>query len=406
MGRVSAWAVLTVSLIAGSLWWSSSWPQRGIAQTERGREKDGTSKGGPEKVIVYLGTYTEGSKSKGIYRCELDLAQGKLTTPEPAGEAINPTFLDIHPNRRFLYAVAEVSDIGKKKTGAVRAFAIEPKTLSLKALNQQSSGGAGPCHVIVDRAGTHVLAANYGGGSACVIAINEDGSLGKMTAFVQHKGTSADPKRQEAPHAHCVRLDTANRFAFVVDLGLDQVKIYRFGKDRGTLEPNDPDHVALKPGSGPRHLAFHPNGRFAYVINELGNTITAMSYDKDKGELKPIQYVPTIPKDFKKPSYTAEVVLYPTGKFVYGSNRYHDSIAIFGVDSSTGKLTPAGNQGKGIKVPRNFNIDPTGKYMIVANQDSDSLVVFRIDPGTGELQPTGNRVSVPRPVCVRFYGPA
>jgi 6-phosphogluconolactonase len=358
----------------------------------------------PPKVWVYVGTYTEGSASKGIYRCELDLASGKLTPPTPAGEAVNPSFLAIHPNHQLLYAVDEIGDFDGKKTGAISAFAIQ-KDGTLTRLNQQSSGGPGPCHLIVDKAGKHVLAANYGGGSVCVLPIAKDGKLGDATAFVQHRGSGSNPQRQEAPHAHSINLDSANRFAFVADLGLDKVMIYRFDSDKGTLAPHSPPSVSIAPGSGPRHFAFHPYGRHAYVIDEMANTITAFDYDAEHGVLKTIQTIGTLPKDFHGESWTAEVQVHPSGRFVYGSNRGQDSIASFAVQGETGKLRSVGHQAHEIKTPRNFGIDPSGKYLIVANQDGNSLVTFRIDAQTGELTPTGSVVEVPKPVCVKMMSP-
>jgi 6-phosphogluconolactonase len=356
----------------------------------------------PEKLWVYIGTYTEEKKSKGIYLLELDLATGKLTSRGLAGELTHPSFLAIHPKHRFLYAVTEVSDIGDKKTGGVAAFAIDAKTGKLKLLNKQSTGGSGPCHVVVDKAGKNVLAANYGGGSACCIPIQEDGSLGKATAFKQHKGSSVNKDRQEGPHAHSINLDPANRFAFVADLGLDKVMIYKFDADKGTLTDNDPPSVSVTAGAGPRHFAFHPSGKYAYVINEMHSTITALKYDPKTGTLKVLETQSTIPKEPKVDNSTAEVQVHPSGKFVYGSNRGHNSIAIFRVVEDTGKLVPVGRQGKGIKVPRNFGIDPTGKFLLVANQDGDSVIVFRIDQKTGELTPTDSKVDMPKPVCVKF----
>jgi 6-phosphogluconolactonase len=356
---------------------------------------------GAGKVLVYVGTYTRGTASKGIYRLELDLATGKLTEPSVAVRTANPSFLAIHPDRQFLYAVGELPSFEGKKGGAIGAFALDAPRGILKLLNQQSSGGAGPCHLVVDARGKHVLAANYGGGSACVLPLGSDGRVGK--AFVvQHRGKSVDPGRQEAPHAHSINLDRANRFAFVADLGLDKVMIYRYDADKGTLTPNDPPFAAVAPGSGPRHFAFHPDGRHAYVINELANTITAFDYDAKRGALKTIQTISTLPKDFKGKSFTAEVVVHPSGKFVYGSNRGHDSIAVFRVDEKTGKLTAAGHQAEGIKTPRNFAVDPTGAYVVVANQSGNSLVVFRVAGATGALRPTGHKVEVPAPVCVRM----
>lgn len=354
----------------------------------------------PEKMRVYLGTYTQ-KNSKGIYRCELDLATGKLSEPVLAGQTANPSFLAIHPNQKFLYAVGEVGDFGGKKAGAISAFAIDPKTGDLTLLNQQSSGGAGPCHLVVDREGKYVLGANYGGGSACALPIGADGKLGEATSVIQHKGTSVNPKRQDAPHAHSINLDPANRFAMVADLGLDKVMIYRLDPAKGTLTANDPPSASVAPGAGPRHFAFHPTGKYAYVINELANTVTAYSYDAERGALKEIQTITTLPKDFKGTSHTAEVQVHPSGKFLYGSNRGHDSIAVFSIDTD-GKLTAVGHTQEGIKTPRNFGIDPTGHYLLAASQAADKVTVFRIDAKTGELKPTGSVIEVPVPVCVKF----
>ena len=351
-----------------------------------------------DKLWVYVGTYTDG-KSKGIYRCELDLATGKLSEATLAAETKNPSFLAIHPSHRFLYAVGELSG---PKGGAVSAFALDPKSGELKALNQKPSSGNGPCHLVVDRQGKCVLVANYGGGNVSVLHIEEDSRLGERTAFEQHAGKGTDPGRQEAPHAHSINLDAANRFAVVADLGLDQVFVYRFDADKGSLAKNDPPSAALPPKSGPRHFTFHPDGRHAYVINEMANTVTAMKYGAEHGTLKPVQTVSTLPEGYKKSTSTAEVQVHPSGKFLYGSNRGHNSIAIFTIDEKSGELTPAGHQASGIKTPRNFGIDPTGKWLLVANQDGDSVLVFRIDPKTGALRATGDKVEVSKPVCVKF----
>jgi 6-phosphogluconolactonase len=355
-----------------------------------------------KKFWVYVGTYTNAKGSQGIYRFEFDPATGKLSGKALAAKVTNPSFLAIHPTHKFLYAVNEVSSFGGKRTGAISAFAIDPKTGDLKFLNDTSSVGDGPCHVVVDKTGKYALAANYGGGSACVVPIGEDGKVGKATGFKQHKGSSVNKSRQAGPHAHSINLDPANRFAFVADLGLDKVLIYKFDAGKGTLTDNDPAFVSVKPGAGPRHFAFHPTGRHAYVINELHSTVTAMSYDAKRGALEVLQTISTLPKDFKGGNSTAEVQVHPNGKFLYGSNRGHNSIAVFTIDNKTGKLTLAGNQAKGIKTPRNFGIDPTGKYLLVANQDSASILVFRIDPDTGLLEPTEHRAEVPMPVCVKM----
>jgi 6-phosphogluconolactonase len=349
---------------------------------------------------VYVGTYTSGS-SKGIYRLDLDPATGKLTGLTLAAESADPSFLAIHPNHRFLYAVGELEKFGGKVSGTVSAFAINPKTGNLQLLNQQPSGGPGPCHIITDRQGKHVLVANYSGGSVSVLPISEDGKLGEATAFVQHQGSSVNKERQQGPHAHSINLDTANRFAFVADLGLDKVLVYRFDADRGTLTPNDPPAAEVKQGAGPRHFTFHPSGRYAYVINELDSTVTAFTYDSERGILNPMQTLSALPEGFHGQSYCAEVQVHPSGKFLYGSNRGHNSIAIFAIDSETGRLKPVGHQGHEIKTPRGFGMDPSGKFLLVGNQDSNSIVVFRIDPETGMLAPI-ETVEVPNPVCVKI----
>jgi 6-phosphogluconolactonase len=355
----------------------------------------------PRTYWVYIGTYT-GENSKGIYRFDLDPATGKLTNKTLAAESASPSYLAFHPNGRFLYAVNEIPPPGKKG-GGVSAFAIDQKTGDLTFLNQESSVGDGPCHLIVDKEGKHVLAANYGGGSTVVLPIDEKGRLGDPTDFVQHKGKSKDPARQEGPHAHCVALDAANRFAFVCDLGLDKVLIYKYDEAKGKLAPNNPSAANIAPGSGPRHIAFTPDGRFCYVVNELNSTMTAFAYDADHGALKTLQTLSTLPKGgFTGATSCAEVVVHPSGKFVFGSNRGQDSIATFAIDPKTGHMTYVANQGEGIKVPRGFTVDPTGTWAVVANQDSDSVVVFRIDPKTGELTPTGDKVEVGKPVDVKI----
>jgi 6-phosphogluconolactonase len=363
----------------------------------------GEQEAGPEKsgtVSVYIGTYTQRG-SKGIYLAHLDMKGGELRLNGLAGEVVNPSFLAIHPNRRFLYAIGEVGQFAGGKGGAVSAFAIDPESGKLRLLNQKSSRGSGPCHVVVDKSGTNALVANYGGGSVACLPIGEDGHLGDATSFIQHKGSSVNPQRQKGPHAHSINLDPANRFAFAPDLGLDKIMICRFDAVQHVLIPNDPP-AAVAPGSGPRHFDFHPNGRFAYAINELASTVTAFEYDGDRGTLQTMQTVSTLPDGFDGKSFTADVHVHPSGKFVYGSNRGHDSIAIFAVDSATGKLAAIGCESTQGKTPRNFGIDPTGAYLLAANQDTDNVVVLRIDAATGKLEPTGESIRVPMPVCVKF----
>jgi 6-phosphogluconolactonase len=353
----------------------------------------------PRTYWAYIGTYT-GENSKGIYRFDLDPATGKLTNKALAGESASPSYLAFHPNGRFLYSVNEMPPPGKKG-GGVSAFAIDQKTGALTFLNQESSVGEGPCHLIVDKEGKHVLAANYGSGSVVVLPIDDKGRLGDPTDFVQHKGKSKDPARQEGPHAHCVALDAANHFAFVCDLGLDKVMIYKYDAAKGKLTPNDPPAADVAPGSGPRHIAFTPDGHFAYLVNELNSTMTA--YDADHGALKTLQTLSTLPKGgFKGETSCAEVVVHPSGKFVFGTNRGQNSVVTFAIDPKTGHMTYVANQGEGIKVPRGFSVDPTGTWAVVANQDSDSVVTFRIDPKTGELKPTGDKAEVGKPVDVKI----
>jgi 6-phosphogluconolactonase len=354
-------------------------------------------------LLVYFGTYTS-AKSQGVYVARLDLATGALTEPTLAAGIVSPSFLAVHPKRTFLYAVNEVSNFDGGVTGAVSAFRIDRATGRLTLLNQQSSGGAGPAHLTVDRAGRNVLVANYGGGSVAVLPIGADGRLDAASAFVQHAGSSVNPQRQQGPHAHSVNVDLANRFAFVADLGLDKVLIYRFDPSKGSIVPNDPPAANVEPGSGPRHFAFHPTGRFAYVINEMTCTVTAFACDASAGRLETLQTISTLPDGVTvaKGMSTAEVQVHPSGRFVYGSNRGHDSITVFAVDETTGRLTFVQNESTQGSTPRNFGIDPTGRYLLAANQRTDSVVVFRIDEATGRLTPTGTRITVGSPVCVKF----
>jgi 6-phosphogluconolactonase len=351
-----------------------------------------------ESLPVYFGTYTRGAdSSRGIYRSTLDIDSGRLSDPILAAEAKNPSFLEIHPNGRFLYAVSESGG-----AGAVSAYAINADAGGLTYLNRQSSGGAGPCHVSIDHAGKNVLVANYGSGSASVIPIKPNGRLAKPTGFVQHEGSSVNPNRQKGPHAHSINVSADDRFAFVADLGIDKVMIYRLDVEKGTIIANDPAFARLKPGAGPRHFAFHPNGKYAYVINELNCTMTAFAYKSGSGTLNEIQTVSTLPKDFDGSNSCAEVRVHPSGRFLYGSNRGHDSIAVYRIDQAAGTLTFVEHETADIKTPRNFNIDPTGKFCLVANQGGNSVVVFRINRRSGALEPTGHKITIGRPVCVRF----
>ncbi len=351
-----------------------------------------------EPLRVYFGTYTRGQNSgQGIYRSTLDLKTGKLSDPALAAEATNPSFIEIHPNGKFLYAVSEVG-----RAGGVSSYAIDSTTGNLRLLNKQPSGGAGPCHVSIDNAGRNLLVANYGSGSASVVPIKLNGSLAEPTGFVQHTGSSINPRRQTEPHAHSINISPDNRFAFVADLGIDKVMIYRLDIKKGTIVNNYPPYAKLKLGAGPRHFSFHPNGNFAYVINELDCTVTAFAYEPTSGILSYIQTIPTLPEDFDGHNSCAEIRVHPNGKFLYGSNRGHNSIAVYRIDSTKGTLTSVEHETADINTPRNFNIDPTGKFCLVANQGSNSVVVFQINQNTGALEPTGHKISIARPVCIRF----
>ena len=349
----------------------------------------------PDKMLVFIGTYT-GGESKGIYTYELSMGEGALKQIGLAAETPSPSFLAIHPNKQFLYAVGEAGN------GSVSAFKIDAASGKLTKLNDASSRGGGPCHLVVDKAGKNVLVANYGGGSVAVLPIKDDGSLSEASAFIQHTGSSVNQRRQKEPHAHSINLDAANRFAFVADLGLDKIMIYRFDPENGSLTENDPPFVKVAPGGGPRHFAFSPDGKRAYVNNEITSSVTAFTYDSAKGALTETQTISTVPDDWKgNNNSTAEIQVHPSGKFVYCSNRGHDSVAVFSVGAG-GKLTRVENENVRGRTPRNFGIDPTGKFLIAASQDDNKLAVFHINPSTGALDLVDEPIDAPRPVCVKF----
>ncbi len=354
-----------------------------------------------EEFFVYFGTYTRNNDSKGIYLSKFDTATGKLSAPEVAGEVVNPSFLAIHPDGAHLYAVSEIPELDSRKTGGLSAFEIDPATGKLELLNQEPTEGPGPCFVAIDHSGKAALVANYSGGSVASLPIEESGALGPVASFIQHEGSSINERRQKEPHAHSINVDAANRFAFAADLGTDDIFIYELLPDKAILTSHGSAEVA--PGSGPRHFAFHPSGKYAYVINELALTITAFRYDAEEGRLTEIQTVSTVPADADREGVsTAEVQAHPNGKFVYGSNRGHDSIAAFQVEPTTGKLFLVEIQKMEGNVPRNFRIDPTGGYLLAAGQKSNTVEVFAIDAETGALEPTGEKIEVPSPVCVKF----
>ncbi len=351
--------------------------------------------------MIYIGTYTAG-KSKGVYLVRMDTQTGHLSQPELVAEISDPSFLAIHPSQKYLYAVSENDTFKGLKTGAVTAYAIDSATGKLSLLNQQSSAGAGPCHISLDKTGNNALVANYSSGSVAVLPIQEDGHLVEASCVIHHSGSSVDKSRQEAPHAHSVWFSPDNRYALSVDLGLDKVFSYKFNADAGVIQ--ETGSVSSAHGAGPRHLAFHPNGKYAYVINELNNTVTAMTYAAATGVLTPIESVSSLPRGHKETSYTSEILVHPNGKFLYGSNRIHDSIAVFSIDSETGKIKLLGTESTQGKYPRNFNIDPSGNFMLVANQNGDNIVAYRINTTTGALAPTGQTLLLEKPVCIKFFG--
>jgi len=356
-----------------------------------------------DKYLVYVGTYTEeGSKSKGVYAYRFDPESAEIKPVGLAAETINPSFLAVHPNHRYLYAVNEVTTYKGQKSGAVSAFAIDRATGKLTLLNQVASKGADPCYITVDKTGKYVLVANYTGGSVAVFPVLEDGRLGEASALVQHTGHGTNPERQEGPHAHSIDLSPDNRFAIVDDLGLDESIVYRFDSAKGSLIPNGAQFGKADPGAGPRHFALHPNGHFAYVINEMQSTVSVFTYEGAAGVLRPLQTISTLPKGFTEHNDDAEIEVHPSGKFLYASNRGHDSIAVFAIDANKGTLTPIEYAPTKGKTPRSFEIDPTGSLLFAANEKSDNIVVFRIDPQTGRLTPTGQVLEVAEPVCVKF----
>ena len=358
------------------------------------------------ETLVYAGT-SKGIQLFWLQTKNLEVSQNITLVPLGlAADIPNPSFIELDLKRRRLFCVNGVQTFEGKPTGAVSAFAIDPDTGKLTLLNQRSSTGSGPCHLVLDKEGRNLLVANYSGGNVAVLPVGPDGRLGEATAVVQHTGKSVNPDRQEGPHPHCMTLDPANRFAFACDLGLDKVLIYRFDAEQGKLTPSEPAFASLKPGAGPRHLTFHPGGRFAYVVNELDSTITAFAYLPETGALKELQTVSTLPPYYDGPNFPAEIGIKPSGEYLYASNRGHESLVVFGIDRDKGTLKYIEEQNSGGKTPRHFGIEPSGKHLAIANQDSDTLLVCRIDPENGRLKPSGVFAQAPSPVCVKFLPPA
>jgi 6-phosphogluconolactonase len=355
-----------------------------------------------DNCLVYFGTYTNGkSTSKGIYVSKFNAASGELSTPELAAETGSPSFLEIHPSKKYLYCVGEMAVPGQKD-GVVSAFAIDATMGKLTKINQVSSGGPGPCHVNLDGEGKMAMIANYSGGSCASYQIRADGSLSDAVSFHQHAGSSVNPRRQKEPHAHSANFSPDNRFAFVCDLGTDKVEIYKV--DPATGKAGSHGHGKVPAGGGPRHLAFHPNGKFVFVNNEMTMAVTTFAWDAEKGGLTEVGTVSTIPEADRgqKGLSTAETRVHPSGKFVYVSNRGHDTIGVFECDPATGKLTLIQTAPAEGQTPRNFNLDPTGRWCLVAHQGSSSVAVLKVDQKTGKLESTGRKIEVGAPCCVRF----
>lgn len=349
--------------------------------------------------VLYVGTYTSG-KSEGIYGYRMDSVSGKLTRFSSI-KSVNPSFLAIDRKKRYLYAVNEVADYAGKPGGGVSAYEIERATGNLRLLNEQATQGADPCHLTMDHKQTALLVANYSGGNITVLPLRSDGTLGMVMDVKQHEG-SGPKEQQKGPHAHCIIFDRAERYALAADLGIDKVMVYRFDRGTGKLSAAKQPFAELKAGAGPRHLTFHPNGKYLYVINELDSTMTAFKYSEQNGTLTHIDTVSTLPADFSGVSYCADVHVSRSGKFLYGSNRGHNSIVVFEIDRSSGKMKLVEHVSTEGNWPRNFTLDPSGKFLLVANQRSDTVVTFAVDSSTGRLKPTGQVEEIPSPVCLKF----
>lgn len=360
-----------------------------------------------QDILLCVGTYTTrlphaAGGSEGIYIYRLNQTSGELDHLYTQSGVVNPSYLAVDPQQRYLYAVSELDEHDGQRGGIVSAYRLDRATGALTFINQQPSHGNGPCHLSVDPSGKWLLVANYNSGSIAVYPVQADGALGEATAKVQHEGSSVNPARQEGPHAHCILADAASRYAFAVDLGVDKILIYELGAD-GALQPADPPAADIKAGAGPRHIVWHPDEPYLYLINELDSTIIAFAYN-GAGGLGALQTLSTIPANFTEETTCAAIHITPSGKFLYGSNRGHDSLAIYAVNGNNGQLQPAGHATTGGKTPRDFAIDPTENFVVVGNQNSHELVTFRINSDTGALTATGHKVAVSSPASLLFVG--
>ena len=348
-------------------------------------------------VRVYYGTKNQ-SGSKGIYTGTIDLESGTLSEARLATEAENAGFLAISNSRKYLYAVAS-GEHGQK----IVAYKINHNTGDLTEINRQDCGGQNPCHVSVGPNDKYVVYANYTGGSCGLIPIAEDGSLKKPGSFFQHQeGSGVNAGRQAEPHPHSAKTDPSGKFIMVPDLGQDKVRIYRLADDKQSMQPNNPAYASLPPGGGPRHITFDPQGRWMYVNNELSSSVTVFDLSSEDAAPRAIQTISTLPSGFQDENSTAELLIHPTGRFLYCSNRGHHSVATFQIDQNNGTLTATGHCSSGGSTPRNFGITPDGRYVVVANQLSDNVDVLKVNTQTGTLSATGNSIKVPHCICVRF----
>ena len=343
---------------------------------------------------LLVGTYTS-EKSEGIYVYKFNVKSGEFELESTAKGLKNPSYLVVSPDEKYVYSAGEID-----KNGAVYAFAFDKKMGNLKQLSTQSSNGNYPCFVDIDKTGKWVFAGNYGAGNLTVLPVEGNGGLGKPTQTIQHEGKSVNPDRQEGPHVHSVNVAPNNVDVFVPDLGLDKIFTYSLDAKTGKLTAGNPAFTKVQDGSGPRHFSVHPNGKFAYVIQEISGDVTAFDYKK--GALTAIQTISAKPAGFTGDFNCADIHISPDGKFLYGSNRVHDSLVIYSIDTKTGKLTYVAHQSVMGKKPRNFMIDPTGSFVLVANQDSDNIIIFKRDMKTGMLTSTGKEIAVPNPVCLKM----
>ena len=350
--------------------------------------------------MVYVGTNVAAEQENTIFLYRLSPATGSLTPVGAQRGGSNPTYLTMDAGRRFLYAVSETQTFWGAKGGGVSAFAVDRRTGSLTLLNQQPSGGASPCYISLDHSGKTALVANYVSGTVGLLPLLANGQLAVPAATDQHEG-SGPHKNQEGPHAHCIMADPANAFAFAVDLGTDRVYGYRLNPTQGQLTRMAQPAFVARPGAGPRHLTFHPNGKLAYLINELNSTVTALAYDASAGSFRELQTVSALPTGFEGVNSCADIHVSPNGRFLYASNRGHNSIAVFAIDATSGTLTPVQDVDTHGKTPRNFALDPSGRLLLVANQNSNNVVTYRVDPQTGQLTPTGQSVEVPSPMFLQ-----